>query len=286
MTIAADPLERRPHFIEIRSGVCQPALRRIGIRHHGGQWLVDFVGDRRRHGAETVHARHPHEFGPRCRKCILGPLALGDVLHHSEHERLLRRSVRNRENVKLNPDQRAVLAAQLLDHLEVLPFALPQLLEQHFIHFTLAGHADIQGRELPQLVIGVADHPLIGRIGGDEAVVLIDEGDAEDRVLDHRAPPVLALLQGSFGTLPPKELDQQCCDQRGLKGDHSNRREDQRLVLRPQCRRLRENPQSQVGGRAPLGAARRASDTKHQCNREDWQRRRSNGQRHDMHHLR
>jgi hypothetical protein len=67
----------------------------------------------------------------------------------------------------------------------VLPLALLEFLEKNSIHLPLASNADVQRRQLQQLLIGVADHGLEGSIGRNEAVLVINQRNAEYRVLKY-----------------------------------------------------------------------------------------------------
>ena len=82
--------------------------------------------------------------------------------------------------------------------------------------------------------------------------------------------------------LAPEKLDQESRDQSGLEDDDADGRDDQRLMLLPQCGRIHEKPHRQIGGGAFLGAAGAASETKRQRYRRDSQRRQTKGLRHDL----
>jgi hypothetical protein len=98
----------------------------------------------------------------------------------------------------LDPDKLAIFALQPFDQFKVLTLALLQLPEERPVDFAFADRGDFQRRDLFKLFIGVTDHVLKGRIGHDEVLIPIKNGNAHERVCEHRAPSLLVNAQLPF----------------------------------------------------------------------------------------
>ena len=79
-----DALERGPGLVEIGRGVREPTERGIAVGDHGGERLIDLVGDRCREFAHRRQPRHAREFRLRLVHRRSGAHALGFVHRYAD----------------------------------------------------------------------------------------------------------------------------------------------------------------------------------------------------------
>src|SRR6266850_839077 len=90
-------------------------------------------------------------------------------------------------------------SAELL--LCLLSLSFEQLGDELPVRFAIILMGKVQKSEFTDFLLGITQHFLIRRVGGQKAAVEVCEGDTDGRILKYCPPPLLALAQGLFGAL-------------------------------------------------------------------------------------
>src|SRR4029077_9697078 len=120
------------------------------------------------------------------------PFALRDVFGERHYEPRHALGARNQRNVVAHPDQAAVLALILLLDLKLFSFSFEQLVDEIPVVFAMILVGNVEKSELTEFLLGVTQHFLVRRVGGQEAALEVCEGDADSRILIDGPPPLLA----------------------------------------------------------------------------------------------
>ena len=105
--------------------LADPAQTSVGIRHYGSQGLLDLVCNRRSHCAHSARLCRLRKLRLSDLQGILGLHLFRDVEYHTERMLPNRRcAIGNAKNMKLYPDELAILSLQLFDQLKMTALAL------------------------------------------------------------------------------------------------------------------------------------------------------------------
>src|SRR5882724_2220106 len=132
---------------------------------------------------------------------LLCLLALSDVLGERHYEPRHVLGTWNEGNVVAHPNYAAILAPILLLDLKLFSLSFEQLGDELPVRFAIILMGKVQKSEFTDFLLGITQHFLIRRVGGQKAAVEVCEGDTDGRILKYCPPPLLALAQGLFGAL-------------------------------------------------------------------------------------
>ena len=166
-----------------------------------GRGIVEYcpVGRDQRDRILTVLDEGPEPFLTLLPR-LLGPFAVGDVLHRGQKiERLARGGLYQSSN-QMNPDNPAVFSEILLVNLECSRLRRrPSALRMLDGRGAIVRMDNFGKAESGQLRGGVPRDPAEHLVHAQEAVVQRDNCRAERRLVERNAEPLLALAQGLFG---------------------------------------------------------------------------------------
>src|SRR5262249_1125329 len=146
----------------------------------------------------------------------LQPLALRDVLDIPDEITRIARRVALERDAQLHPDGRAVPAEVTLLHYEAGRLTPQECPRQLGAGWQVVGVRDVPDGPLEQLLAGVADDGAELLVDAQEAAPDAHVGDADRRVLEPPAEPLLALAQRFLGPLVIGDVDPAAHETNGL----------------------------------------------------------------------
>ena len=177
----------------------QPSQAGVSVGDDGGQRLIDFMSNGRRHFPQACDPCHMGQLRLRPPQRLFRLFALGDVFGERHQEPRHALGAGNEGHVVADPDRAAVLASVLLLDLKLRSLSFEQLGDELPIGFAVILVGQLQEGECADFLPGVTQHFLKGGVGGQKAAALVREGDTDGRILEDCPPPLLALAQGFFG---------------------------------------------------------------------------------------
>src|SRR5271169_1096102 len=184
-----DTPERLPDFVETRRFCAEPTQARIGVGDDRGNRLIDFVRDRGGHLPQQHDPIEAREIGLGLLQSLLRTFAIGDVDDNCTKESWRAVCRGNDKRSDVGPYDLAVLASVTLALQKPDSTAVNTLLHRGPIVLV----SKLQRREISQLRLGIAGHPLKTLVHRHIPSALKIKGcDADRGDLEHGSPTLLA----------------------------------------------------------------------------------------------